>query len=235
MSVELRVLSYNVRSLRDDRRAVARTIRACAADVVCIQEAPRLLRWRSSCARLARESGLVAVTGGRTAGGTLLLCDLRLQVLRAGDVLLSKRPRLHQRGLAVGVFSVRGRRVAVASVHLGLAEVERRRHVDEIFEQLAAFADVPVVLAGDVNERPGEPAWAALTARLQDGYAVAPAGDGNTYSAASPHRRIDGIFVDRRLEVVSCGVPDRPDRLDLERGSDHRPLLAVVRVPDPPG
>jgi endonuclease/exonuclease/phosphatase family metal-dependent hydrolase len=47
----LRLLSYNVRSLRDDASAVARVIRAAEPDLVCIQEAPRLFRWRSPCYR----------------------------------------------------------------------------------------------------------------------------------------------------------------------------------------
>src|SRR3712207_1175105 len=112
---DLRVLTYNVRSLRDDGHAVARVIRACEPDVVCVQEAPRFLRWRSRCAALARESGLVVVTGGRTAGGLLLLAHLRLPLRAAHAVLLSKAPRLHQRGVAIGVFDVGGTAVTVAS------------------------------------------------------------------------------------------------------------------------
>ncbi len=65
----LRLLTYNVRSMRDDRAAVARVIRSAEPDVVCVQEAPRFLRWRSTCAALARTSGLVVVGGGRPAGG----------------------------------------------------------------------------------------------------------------------------------------------------------------------
>src|SRR4051795_4832263 len=95
-------------------------IRACEPDIVCIQEAPRFLRWRTKCAALARESGLVVVTGGRTAGAMLLLAHLRVGVEATYDVLLSKAPRLHQRGLAIGVLEVDGARVAVASMHLDL-------------------------------------------------------------------------------------------------------------------
>ncbi|MGW5694584.1 endonuclease/exonuclease/phosphatase family protein, partial [Streptomyces asiaticus] len=53
----VRVLSYNIRSMRDDREALARVIRACAPDVVCVQEAPRFFRWRKAAAWLARETG----------------------------------------------------------------------------------------------------------------------------------------------------------------------------------
>ena len=69
----LRLLSYNVRSLRDDPAAVARVMRAAEPDVAIVQEAPRFLRWRSSCAALARRAGLLWVSGGRAAGANLVL------------------------------------------------------------------------------------------------------------------------------------------------------------------
>ena len=221
----LRVLAYKVRSLRDDARAVAEVIKFCRPDVVCIQEAPRLFRWRAKCAALARESGLVVVTGGRPAGAMLLLAALRVRVETSRDLLLSKTPGLHQRGLAVAVVAVPGLRVTVAAMHLGLDAAERRRHVDEVLAELARF-DAPVILAGDVNEEPTEPAWRVLADRCQDGFAVAPAGGGPTFPAGAPSRRIDGIFVDPRLEVLSCAVPDVAG---VEGASDHRPILAVLR------
>ncbi|MDQ6650807.1 MAG: endonuclease/exonuclease/phosphatase family protein [Actinomycetota bacterium] len=227
---DVRLLSYNVRSLRDDGPAVAAVIRAARPDVVCIQEAPRLLRWRSRCAWLARESGLVLVTGGRPAGAMLLLARMGARVVSSRDVLLSKRPGLHQRGLATAVLEVAGVRLGVASMHLDLDAAERLRHAAEVLDRLDQLT-APVVLAGDVNEEPGEPAWAALGVRLQDAYATAPRGPGATYSARAPQRRIDGVFVDRRLEVVSCEVIRTAG---VERASDHLPVLAVVRSSGPP-
>jgi endonuclease/exonuclease/phosphatase family metal-dependent hydrolase len=43
-------------------------------------------------------------------------------------------------------------------------------------------------------------------------------------------RRIDGIFADPAITVLSCGVPDTPG---IETASDHRPVLAVLRLPRP--
>lgn len=219
-----RVLSYNVRSLRDDRRAVARVIAACTPDVVCIQEAPRFLLWRHRCRALARASGLVVVTGGRPAAAMLLLARPGLPVLDRRDLKLSKAPRLHQRGVAVAVLDTGIGRVTVASMHLDLDAAERRRHATEVLAALDGFPD-PLVLAGDVNEEPGDPAWQILTGRLQDAYAAAPVSPPGTFPAPKPARRIDGIFLDPRLRVLSCGVPDHPD---LARASDHRPVLVVV-------
>jgi endonuclease/exonuclease/phosphatase family metal-dependent hydrolase len=224
----LRVLSYNVRSLRDDRHAVSRTIRRCAPDLVCVQEAPRLLRWRSKVARLARTSGLVVVTGGRPAGAMVLLASLRTAVVNTEDVLLPKRPRLHQRGLAMAVVEVAGARLGIASMHLSLDAAERVEQAGLVLDHLARLDAPHLVLAGDVNESPGMPAWQRLTAVLRDAYDLAPSGGGPTMPARQPSRRLDAVFVSAGIEVVCCGVPDLPE---LATASDHRPVLVELRVP----
>ena len=225
----LRVLSYNVRSMRDDPRALAAVIRAAEPDLVCVQEAPRFLRWRSKCAALARTSGLVVLTGGRPAGAMLLLGRLGVEVHATRDLLLSRTPGLHQRGLAVAEVTVGGARLVVASLHLGLQADERLRHVDEVVAAVADY-EAPVLLAGDVNERPGEPAWSLLAETYQDAWQAAgndPAA-GLTYRSDAPYERIDGIFADRRLQVLSCEVPSVPE---VAKASDHRPVLAVLALP----
>ena len=220
----IRVLSYNVRSLRDSVADVVTVIRACDPHVVCIQEAPRFLCWRRKARRLAERAGLVVVTGGRPAAAMLLLARPDVRALDRRDVKLSKTPRLHQRGLAVAVVDVDGAVVTVASMHLGLRGAERRRHVGEIFAVLDGY-DHPVVLAGDANEDPGDPAWNLLTARLQDAYDVAGVGPPETVTAVRPYRRIDGVFVDPRLRVRACRVVDLPE---VRTASDHRPVLAEL-------
>lgn len=218
----LRVLSYNVRSLRDDPAAVARVIRAAAPDVVCVQEAPKWWRWRSRCAALARESGLLVIGGGLPAGHNLLLCSVAVDISASDDVLLSRRFGFHQRGLATAVCSLGGSRFRLAGTHLDLDAAERRRHVEEIFAGLGDSSR-PVILGADVNEPPGSPTWAALAARLPECGAA-----GGTYPAAGAERRIDGIFASRDIGVRAAVVLDSPD---VRLGSDHRPVLAELELP----
>ena len=220
----MRLLSYNVRSLRDDGAAVARVIRDARPDVVCIQEAPRFLRWRSRCAALARCSGLVTVGGGRSAAANLLLSTLAVEVESSRDVLFSKDARLHQRGAAIAVLRLGDARVAVAGTHLDLVEAPRLRHIAELEQALAEHVPdgVPTVVAGDINDRPGTPVWQRLSERRVD---AVPAGDGFTYSATQPRRRIDGVFADPALRIVSAEVLDSPD---VRIASDHRPVLVEL-------
>jgi endonuclease/exonuclease/phosphatase family metal-dependent hydrolase len=228
--VEVRVLSYNVRSLRDDPSAVATVIRICAPDVVCIQEAPRFLRWRSKCAALARESGLVVVAGGRAAAAMLVLGSLRTRVVSTRNVLLDYSPGLHQRGLATAVLEIGGARFGVASMHLSLDDVERRRQADAALASVDRIGADHVVLAGDVNESPNRPSWQRLAESLQDCWAVAPWGGEFTNPAQDPVRRIDGIFASKGIEVRRCGVPGIAE---ARYASDHLPVLAVLGVPRP--
>jgi len=227
---ELRVLSYNVRSLRDDPAAVAAVIHACEPDVVAVQEAPRSLRWRSKRAALARTSGLVVATADR-AGGLFVMTSIAAKVGSTHFAKLPKTPKLHQRAVAAAEVEVRGSRWTVASVHFSLDADERGRHLEPLW---AALDDVqsPLVLAGDINEEADRPVWQSLAARLQDTYAVAPDGPAETFTARRPRRRIDAIFADRTVEVVACrAVHEAPGVAAdvLVAASDHLPVLAVLR------
>ena len=208
----MRVMTWNVRSLRDDAAGVAAVLRGAAPDIVLVQEAPRLWRWRYKCARLARQAGLVVVTGGRTAAGNLILCSMRVGVVSSYDVLLPKRPRLHRRGAATAVLSVDGRRVSVLGTHLDLDPAARLESARRLRQSSYD------VLGADVNETPGGPAWAALSAGLVD---IAD-GLGPTFSVANPRRRIDGLFVAPALRPVHVEV------LECGPVSDHKPILAEL-------
>ncbi|MBA3488511.1 MAG: endonuclease, partial [Longispora sp.] len=75
----VRVASYNVRGMKDDRDALGEVIRDIAPDVLFVQEAPRRFRWRQSCAELARRAGMFYAAGGLPGLGNLILVSLRVQ------------------------------------------------------------------------------------------------------------------------------------------------------------
>ncbi|MFF8834683.1 endonuclease/exonuclease/phosphatase family protein [Streptomyces sp. NPDC015130] len=230
-SAVLRVLSYNVRSMRDDEDALARVIRACAPDLVFVQEAPRFFRWRKHAARLAAKSELVMLSGGATAAGPMLLCSLRATVERTEDVLLPLTPGLHRRGLATAVVRFAGARVGVISCHLSLRKDERYAQAGMVLDRVAALGTPHALVAGDLNERPGGPAFTRLATELRDGWTVSPWGGEHTSTPADPHQRIDAILATPGVEFLGCGVPPHLDPEDLRTATDHLPVLAAVRVP----
>lgn len=156
-SAVIRVLSYNIRSLRDDEDALARVIRACEPDLVFVQEAPLFFRWRKHAARLAAKSELVVLSGGATAAGPLLLCSLRAFVERTEDVLLPRTPGLHRRGFATAVVRIGAARIGVVSTHLSLDRAERQAQADLLLDRIAALDTPYAIAAGDVNEPPAGP------------------------------------------------------------------------------
>ncbi|MFF8956995.1 endonuclease/exonuclease/phosphatase family protein [Streptomyces sp. NPDC014894] len=236
-SPTLRVLTYNIRSLRDDEPTLTRIIRACAPDLLLIQEAPRFFRWRKHAARLAANTGLVVLGGGATAAGPLLLCSLRATVERTEDFLLPLTPGLPRRGFATAVVRFGGARVGVLSCHLSLREDERDTQAGLLLDRLAAM-DVPhAIAAGDINEPPTGRGFRRLAAELQDCWAVAPWGGEHTFPPAAPSRRIDAVFASKGVEVLGCGVPtDLPGitPADFGAATDHLPVLAALTVPAEP-
>lgn len=235
MSVaELRVLTYNVRRLRDDRAAVIRVVRAARADVLCLQEAPGGPLWRTRCSELAREAGMFLLSGGRPAVGNLLAGAARIDVHGTLDIRLSRTTGMQPRGVSSALLGLGGVRFGVIGVHGGLSASERHRHAGEIVvvaDRLRAAGAVGVVVAGDLNAAPGAPEWLGLGDRFQDACAIRLAGEELTYPAASPRARIDVVLAESPIEVVSAGVLDHPD---VVRASDHRPVLAVLRLPSAP-
>lgn len=230
--VSVRLLSYNVRSLRDDPAAVARVVRAIAPDVVCLQEVPRFWGWRLRRRRLANACGL-RIAAGRRACGLAVLAAPHVRRVAREFHLLTPDPDLHRRALAIAVLEIGGSRFLAASTHLDLRDGPRLRHVDEILAHLDRARgrhDAPVILAGDINEEPGGRSWSRLTRRFRDAYEVRPAGEELTFSARDPRRRIDAVFADREVQVLGCGVP-LPDGDDYVIATDHRPLVADLRIP----
>lgn len=223
----VRLLSYNVRSMRDDRAALARVIRSAEPDVVCVQESPRFARWRSLCARLARTANLVVVGGGRPAGSNLILSSLGVDVVSTADVLFTPDRGLHRRGTAIAVLRIGGRRFAVAGTHLDLAAAPRLRHVGELDAAIARHVPpgAPTVVAGDVNDTPGSATWTALSANRTDAFAAAGRGSPLTSPAAHPVKTIDGVFADPAFTVTAARVLDHPE---VAAASDHRPLLVEL-------
>jgi endonuclease/exonuclease/phosphatase family metal-dependent hydrolase len=230
----VRVLTYNVRSMRDDRAALGRVISSTEPDVVCIQEAPRFARWRSLCAELARRSGLVVVTGGRPAAAQLILSSLAVDVLstanvRFGKDVVSKDVLLHRRGTAIAVLRTQGATFAVAGTHLDLDAGARLRHVADLERAIARHVPpgVPVVVAGDMNAEPGSATWQALSARRQDAFATAGSGSPFTSTALDPRKRIDAVFADPAITVRAARVVRHPDTV---AASDHLPVLAELAI-----
>ncbi|WP_425455296.1 endonuclease/exonuclease/phosphatase family protein [Allorhizocola rhizosphaerae] len=222
VGIGLRVVTYNVHSLRDDVGALALLMRELEPDIAIIQEAPRRWRWRTRCARLAHSFGLYYAAGGLPALGNLILTTLRVRVESTWHLRYPLTPGRHMRGAAFARCTVPGTDPFVVSgSHLSTHDREREAQATLLLRALDSFHD-PVILGADLNETPDGPAWQMLASGRTD------PGSSPTFPARSPDRRIDALLIDPRITVDSCFVADTPLAV---QSSDHLPLTADLTFP----
>jgi len=156
-----------------------------------------------------------------------------------GDAVLTRLPvvytattRLSSVGAPTGaqalgvVVDAAGREIAVVSTHLqpppgAAGPVTQARELATF--ALGFAAGRPLVVGGDLNTQPGEPAFTELTnAGLVDGFAaIRPL---PTAPADHPDEQIDHILVSPEIVVTDVAAP-------RTESSDHLPVAATVTVP----
>lgn len=242
----VRVVSYNLHKVSDDRASLISVLRALRPDILIAQEAPIGFRWRPRCAALLRAAEMFyAAGGGGAAAGNLIGVSMRTDVVATTTDSLPT-PRLTQnRGLAGAVVSLGALRVAVVGTHFDLDPARRRDHAQRVLSRATTFAaehGAPLVLAADTNETPGQPVW---TTMVGAGLTDPGTESGMTIPTVGPDRRIDVVLVGPGLRVLdyrvgAAAVNDRPAGEEQITGatfraaSDHLPVLArISRDPDP--
>lgn len=236
----LTLLSYNIHSGLGldgvlDLPRIADVIAASGADIVALQEVDRHRRAQS---RFEDQPGLLAELLGfhlayaanldeepphpgapRAQYGTALLSRPPLESVTS--TLLPCFPGSEQRGLLEATVLMDGTELRVLGTHLQWdSETERTRQAEEI---VATLDERPTVLLGDLNTTPGSPAYLALARRLEDAWTVAGDGDGHTFEAEPPPRRIDYVWTGGGVRTLSARVL-RSD------ASDHHALRVEVTL-----
>lgn len=243
----IRVLVYNIHAGKDaegvwnlDR--VAAIVRDAGVDVALLQEVDRGTE-RSGAedqpAVLRDLSGLDAVFG-RTLdyqGGEYGIAVLSAVpvVDRAITPMAVDPPQeraggsYEPRGILRATLEMPGGTpLHVLNTHLDASGADHYR-IQEV-AQLVRLADSlraaggAVMLGGDLNAEPDSEVIGVLTAAgWRDAWAECGAGDGLTFPAAAPVKRIDYLFVSPGLRCTAARVLD-------STASDHRGLLVELRA-----
>src|SRR5206468_470289 len=164
--VRLRVVSYNLRSLRSGIGPAVEAVIADEPDVMLVQEYGAPYRLRAFGKAMGMDWASSYAPFNRLRNAVLFRSPWRL--VHSDTHRLSKTKSQYRRGFVLARLETKKAAVTAVSVHLGLSARERPRHAEEL---LAALREVegPVVVGGDLNEGPNGDAVAALTAELRSG------------------------------------------------------------------
>ena len=245
-SADVRVLVYNIHAGRDaagsdNMVAVAELVRNTEADLVLLQEVDQGTR-RSG--NVDQPAVLAARTGFHVAFGSALDYDggkygvailSRWPILR--DTLIhlpvtpaqqraggSHEPRGALRATVAGPKGV----ITVINTHLDPSGDDRwRRQEADSIASLVAQArrtNQLVIAGGDFNSTPESAVQRALRGSgLRDSWMECASGDGFSYPADRPAKRIDYLFLTGEIRCSSARVIDTPS-------SDHRPVLVELSL-----
>lgn len=240
--MRLRALSYNIHKCiggvdrRYDLTRVAEVIHKLDVDVAMLQEVDggtERSNRDQQVELLADQLGMryrtwfpnVDVRGGGHYGNAILS---RYPIIESSNIDLSIRFKKRRSALHA-VLRVRhdgvDRTIHLYNMHLGLARYERRIQL-RMFLDSHPFQnlhhDTPIVVGGDLND-----VYGGL------GEMLAPAGFRGierrplTFPAWGPMRALDAIFVRGDMDFLRLA---RCDSELARRASDHRPLVADVRL-----
>lgn len=239
-----RVLVFNIHAGKDaagrpNLEDVAALVRSVDADLVLLQEVDRGTRRSGNVDQVER---LAELTGYSTTFGRSLDYDGG----QYGIAALSRRPITGEftealpisppQARAGGSYEPRaaltfttvtgGGRLLAINTHLDASRDEHYRlqesaHILSIAKRLRS-SSIPLVAGGDFNAEPGSETYRQLVAGgFRDAWRECGAGDGFTYPADKPIKRIDYLFLTSPLTCTRAEVLD-------SRASDHRPLLVTV-------
>lgn len=230
-SFEITVLSYNIKrgygndGVTDISRA-AMLINELQPDLVALQEIDNgctRSEQLDQMAELERLTGLhssfgafMPYQGGEYGMGILS----RFPILESTNHVLPEgaEPRT---ALDARVQLPTGGELILCGIHFYASEAERLAQAQTVAE-LYAGNDLPMIVAGDFNSRPGS----VVMEHMNEHWVNAEKGEDRfTFSSTEPTSEIDFILYRpaHRFEVVSIDVLDEP------LISDHRPVLLALR------
>jgi endonuclease/exonuclease/phosphatase family metal-dependent hydrolase len=225
--VRLRIVAYNVRGFRDGPDDVATVVRRLRPDLLLLNESGP----RRGLRGLARSAGMEAAADPwspfRRRVKNAVLVRPPWRVVERRLVRFAGSRRWYPRGALMATIARPGSRALAVTVHLGLHPVERRRHAEQLVALLRDARD-PVVIGGDLNERPDGRAVGLIAGRYRDAWSLGDEVAGETFPAADPTARIDYLFVSEGVRVERAMVPPTPD---VRTASDHRPVVIEVTLP----
>lgn len=239
----VRVLVFNIHAGKDaagkgNLEEVAALVKSVAADLVLLQEVDRGTRRSGNVDQVER---LAQLTGYSTAFGRSLDYDggqygiAALSRERMAHEATEQLPITPPQARAGGSYEPRAALAFTAGTRLGPVtalnthlDASRDEHyrLQESAHIVSMIRRQPrtrsLVAGGDFNAEPGSATYKQLIeGGLRDAWQECGTGEGLTYPADKPIKRIDYLFMTAGLRCTRAEVIDT-------RISDHRPLLVTL-------
>ncbi len=225
--MRLRVVVHNVQGFRDGFDRLVRLVGHFEPDVVLLNETGA--RWRLARFAKALRMGVARDPWSpfRRRVKDAVLVRPPWWIAEHRQQRFEGTPFMYPRGALVARLENGDARLCAVSTHLGLHPRERLADARELTWSVAD-AGTPVVIGGDLNERPDGRAVGYLAERFRDAWLLGGDVDGETFPAEEPATRIDYLFASEGIAVERVIVPPGQD---AREASDHRPVVAELTLP----
>lgn len=243
----VRVLVFNIHAGKDAAGAanldrVAALVKSTGADIVLLQEVDRgtnrsgrvdqvLALQQATEFDGAFGPSLLSYDGGEYGIATLSRWGIGLRQtigLSVSPVQARAGGSAEPRVALLTLTSSRIGTMRAVNTHLDPADAQARAqeigHLVGLYREQAPNGSA-IVVGGDFNATPDDAVLQPLKAAgLRDAWTECGSGEGLTYPADKPEKRIDYVFVGGELKCSSATVIDT-------QISDHRPVLVTLREP----
>lgn len=239
----LRVMTYNIHhgegvDGKVDIERIAKLIRDSKADIVALQEVDRGVERTKKIDIITMLADMTGMTyafgknidyqGGDYGNGFLT----RFPILEERNLHYKMIREGEQRGLLQLVLDVRGQEIVVMNTHIDFREddSERVMNVGEIRQTGKRYAPRPIIVCGDFNDIPTGRAINLMKEDFLDCWEAVGAGNGFSYPAAKPEKRIDYIFVAKSSTGFSIQLRPISAKVLQSLASDHLPVVIEFEI-----
>jgi endonuclease/exonuclease/phosphatase family metal-dependent hydrolase len=233
----LRVMSYNIHvgvgmDKKLDLERIAAVIIHENPDIVGLQEVDRGVKRTEGKDEIAELAKLTRMDFSFAhnldyQGGQYGVAILSRHLIQRSDHQRYENNRESERRGMLRVEVEFDRKILnFATTHLDYQFEDGRLFETEQLLRLLDHVSGPLIVAGDFNDEPSGSAYKLMLSKFQDGWIQAKAkGEGLTYPADKPVKRIDYVFVraSDKMRVKKAWVVET-------LASDHLPLMAEVEV-----
>ncbi|MFI3209580.1 MAG: endonuclease/exonuclease/phosphatase family protein [Peptostreptococcaceae bacterium] len=218
---ELSIVSYNIHSGLDKHMFptlydTMNFLKNLDADIICLQEVNESSKAGFQVSSFKEELNMYSYFGAnvlKSGNNYGLSIHSKYPIKYENHIYLTSKKE--QRGMLHTTISIKGKKIDIINLHLGLSYEEQTVQIDEMLEYLKRL-DNPYIVVGDFN---------AYNLDIDEGIlldAAKETGNSNTLTLQAGLERIDYIFVSPKIDIIDYEVL-------IESMSDHYPIKAKIK------